>query len=61
MTDERAKRFTQLITEIEDGAKKIRLNQVVDIPLFLYALEIKMNEARKIATDVSREALRKLP
>jgi hypothetical protein len=57
---ERAMRFGYLLSQIELGARSIRLGGVDDIPLALYQMAEQLSEAGAIMREISREALDKV-
>jgi hypothetical protein len=54
---ERALRFGYLLSEIELSAKAILAGREHDIPLALIQMDLNVYEAKRIAAEVSREAL----
>jgi hypothetical protein len=51
------RRFTDLLSEIEVGARKILDGRERDIPYAITSMVLAVQEARDIAYGVSREAL----
>jgi hypothetical protein len=58
--NERAMRFGYLLSEIEMHVRMLLRGEATDTVAFLALISLKLDEAREIAAEVSREALDKV-
>jgi len=56
----RAMRFGELLSDIELSAKAIQAGAAHDVPMVIYRMRVLLEEAQKIANEVSREVLDEL-